>query len=95
MNWADLRHADPNERNELSDPSQWQYGDELESIRNAAVNHARGIANLNDEHLGDAGSDSDGDSADNSSDIIIIARAAVRRRGPFLPDFHIMLHRGS
>ena len=24
-----------------------------------------------------------------TSDIIIIARAAVRRRGPFLPDFHI------
>eukprot|EP01050_Picozoa_sp_SAG11_P050787 SAG11_NODE_28502_length_319_cov_22.547511_1_plen_48_part_10 len=30
-----------------------------------------------------------------TSDIIIIARAAIRRRGPFLPDFHIMLHRGS
>ena len=26
---------------------------------------------------------------------IIIARAADRRRGPFLPDFSILLHRGS
>ena len=30
-----------------------------------------------------------------TSYIIIIARAPDRRRGPFLPDFHIMLHRGS